>query len=308
VKRILLIGAAGQVGWELRQTLAPLGELIVTGREQVDLADQNCIQQFIRDSKPNLLVNAAAYTAVDQAEIEPELANSINAIAPTVMAEEAQRLGAALFHISTDYVFDGSKNVPYLEQDDPAPLNVYGRSKLAGENGVRQSCDRHWIIRTAWVYGTYGKGNFVKTMLRLGSEREELRVVADQVGSPTWTRDIAQAIAQLALQADAESATESSGFGTYHFTNSGVASWYDFAVAIFEEAQLIGYPLKIQRVVPITTSEYPTPACRPVYSVLSPKKIATALGEYPMHWRQQLRKMLVELYSQTHESTYSLRR
>jgi dTDP-4-dehydrorhamnose reductase len=173
---------------------------------------------------------------------------------------------------------------------------------------VRQCCDRHIILRTAWVYGSYGKGNFVKTMLRLGAEREELRVVVDQTGSPTWARDIAQTVAQLIPQVCSAAATESSIFGTYHFTNSGVASWYDFAVAIFEDAQSIGFPLKIQQVVPITTAEYPTPALRPAYSVLSHKKITAALGEYPTHWRQQLRKMLAELYSQTHESTYSLRR
>ena len=207
-------------------------------------------------------------------------------MAPGILAEECEKLGATLIHISTDYVFDGTKSSPYLETDPTNPLGVYGRSKLIGEEAIRQGSERYFIIRTAWVYGNGGKGNFVKTMLRLGKDREELRVVYDQVGSPTWTGDLAAAIVQMIPQAQPEK------FGTYQYTNSGVCSWYDFAIAIFEEAKQLGFPLKVQRVVPITTPEYPTPAKRPAYSVLSPAKLSALLGNYPPHWRQGLRQML----------------
>lgn len=297
MRRILLTGVTGQVGQELQRTLAPLGEVIGVGRQTMDLASSKSIRQVIGEVEPNWIVNASAYTAVDKAETETELANSVNAVAPTVMAEEAQQRGATLFHISTDYVFDGQKNTPYTEQDATNPLSVYGQSKLAGEQGIKATGATHIILRTAWVYGTHGKSNFVKTMLRLFAERDEVRVVADQVGTPTWASDIAQTITTLLSQLSPE---QSSGFSRqeiYHFTNSGVASWYDFAVAILEEAKLLGYPLKVQRIVPITTSEYPTPAHRPAYSVLSGKKISAVLGTHPSHWRQGLRQMLVEFSS-----------
>ncbi len=308
MKRILLTGVNGQVGQELQRTLVPLGEVIGVDRKTMDLASSTSIRQVISEVKPDLIVNAAAYTAVDKAETETELANSINAVAPTIMAEEAQRLGATLIHISTDYVFDGRKNTPYTEQDATNPVSVYGQSKLAGEEGIRQTGATHIILRTAWVYGTHGKSNFVKTMLRLFAEREEVRVVADQVGTPTGANDIAQAIHAIACrcpnmtelpQLSQEQASEFTFTGIYHFTNSGVASWYDFAVAILEEAKQLGYPLKVQRIVPITTIEYPTPALRPAYSVLSGKKISAVLGTHPSHWRQGLRQMLVEFSSCT---------
>jgi len=298
MRQILLIGVTGQLGQELQRVLGPLGNVVATGRKEIDLVQPDGIRQIIREVKPDVIVNAAAYTAVDKAEAETELAQSINAVAPLIIAEEAQRLRASLVHISTDYVFDGQKNTPYTEEDTPNPLSVYGQSKLAGEEGIRQTCDRHIILRTAWVYGAYGKSNFVKTMLRLGAERDELRVVADQVGTPTWTKGIAQAITQLLLKDSSEIT------GTYHFTNSGVASWYDFAVAIFEEAKQLGFPSKVQRVMPITTSEYPTPAHRPAYSVLSWKKVSSVLGTHPPHWRHGLRQMLVELYNYTYDYTY----
>ena len=300
--RILLIGTTGQLGQELQHILTPLWDVIAVGRRTVDLAEPDTIKQVVSEVRPDVIVNAAAYTAVDKAESEPELAHAVNAIAPGVLAKEAQRLQASLIHISTDYVFDGSQSYPYRETGATNPLGIYGQSKLAGEAAVQANCDRHVILRTAWVYGTYGTGNFVKTMLRLGTEREELRVVADQVGSPTWTQDLGQAIAQLIYQIKPEI------MGTYHYTNSGVASWYDFAIAIFEEAKLLGFPLKVQRVTPISTAEYPTPARRPHYSVLSCAKISQVLGTPAPHWRQGLRQMLVELYSRTHESTHSLRR
>lgn len=291
MKKILCTGISGQVGQELQQTLINSGSIIAVGRNELDLSEPESIRQIINKIEPDVIINAAAYTAVDKAETELELAKAINGTAPTIMAQEAQKLGATLVHISTDYVFDGQKNTPYLEDDPTNPIGAYGQSKLLGEEGVRQNCTNHIILRTAWVYGSRGHGNFVKTMLRLGAEREKIRVVADQVGTPTWSKDIAVAITQLvaALESGAS-------FGTYHFTNSGVTSWYDFAVAIFEEAKQIGFPIKVERVVPITTADYPTPAKRPAYSVLSNGKIAKTLGNYAPHWRQSLRQMLAELY------------
>lgn len=292
MKRILLIGSNGQLGKELKFTLAPVGDLIALGRDKLDLSQTDNICQVIQEIHPDIIVNAAAYTAVDKAENEIELAHAINEIAPKILAQESQKLGATLIHVSTDYVFDGTKGIPLTEEDQTLPLGAYGISKLAGEQAIQQNCERYIILRTAWVYGTYGKSNFVKTMLRLGGEREQLRVVADQVGSPTWAKDIADAITELIKLA------EKAETGIYHFTNSGVASWYDFAKAIFEEAELIGFSLKIKEVVPITTPEYPTPAKRPAYSVLSNQKIRASLGNYPPHWRDSLKQMLSQLYSQ----------
>lgn len=288
MNKILLIGAKGQVGTELQYILT--GNVIPLGREKLDLTQKEEICQFVDSVKPDIIVNAAAYTAVDKAETEVALAKSINAIAPGILAEESAKIGATLVHISTDYVFDGTKNTPYLEEDKTNPLGVYGQTKLAGEEAIKNTEAKHIILRTAWVYGTYGKGNFVKTMLRLGKDREKLRVVTDQVGTPTRAKDIAVAIATLIARDNCQS--------IYNFTNSGVASWYDFAVAIFEEAEKLGFPLKVKQVVPITTSEYPTPAKRPAYSVLSAKKISAVLGNHPPHWRESLRKMLEKLYSQ----------
>lgn len=290
--RVLLIGKNGQLGHDLFPVLGALGEVTAVGRETLDLENPDAIRHLLQDIHPNIIVNAAAYTAVDRAESEPEKATSINGTAPTVMAEVAQKLQSALIHISTDYVFDGQKNTPYLEADPANPISVYGQSKLLGEQGIQQACDRHVILRTAWVYGTKGKNNFVKTMLRLGVEREELSVVMDQVGCPTWTGDLAQAIAQCGFQLHANNPNQASVTGIYHYTNSGVTSWYDFAVAIFEEATLLGFPVTIQQVVPISSAEYPTPTARPAYSVLSGKKISALLGSPAPHWRQSLRRML----------------
>lgn len=306
---ILLIGNCGQLGKELQETLRPYGDIIAVGRTRVDLAQPETIRQVMAEVQPQLVINAAAYTAVDKAESEPELATAINAIAPAILAQEAQQLGATLIHISTDYVFDGRQSHPYRETDPTNPLSVYGQSKLAGEQAIRETCDRvvasrqenrHLILRTSWVYGIHGKSNFVKTMLKLGADREEIRVVADQIGSPTWTGNIAHVIAQMISSSDIA--------GTYHYTNSGVASWYDFAVAIFEEAHQLGFPLKVQRVIPITTADYPTPAKRPAYSVLSCEKISKVLETRLPHWREALRQMLAALYARTYESADSLRR
>ncbi|HAC65693.1 MAG TPA: dTDP-4-dehydrorhamnose reductase [Cyanothece sp. UBA12306] len=291
MKKILLTGINGQVGQELKHTLNPLGEVIGVNRQTLDLTKPEKIRQFIQEIKPNIIVNAAAYTAVDKAETESEIAFAVNEMAPTIMAEEATKLKAFLLHISTDYVFDGNKNTPYTEEDPTNPVSVYGNSKLAGEIGIKTHGDRYAILRTAWVYGTYGTGNFVKTMLRLGQQRETIGVVSDQVGTPTWAKDIADAIAQMLKQPNFQKTAD-----IYHFTNSGVASWYDFALTIFEEAQKIGFSLKIDQVNPITTAEYPTPAKRPNYSVLSNQKIVNLLGYNSPYWRYSLRKMLTQLY------------
>jgi dTDP-4-dehydrorhamnose reductase len=290
MKKVLLIGAKGQVGQELQVTLPFLGEVISIGREELDLTNSEKIGQLIREIHPDYLVNAAAYTAVDKAETEPELAYAINATAPKIMAESAEKIQAKFLHISTDYVFDGRKNTPYLETDLTNPLGVYGQSKLRGEEEIKTVNSQAIILRTAWVYGSYGKSNFVKTMLRLGKEREELKVVVDQVGSPTWAKDIAAAITHLLINADNPA-------GIYNFTNSGIASWFDLTKAIFEEAKISGIPLKIQRVIPITTAEYPTPAVRPAYSVLSSQKISQQLGYIPSYWRDSLKAMLNQLFN-----------
>ena len=286
MKKILLTGITGQVGQELQETLTSVGEVVGLSRQELDLTRPEKIEQKIVEINPDIIVNAAAYTAVDKAETESELAIAINADAPKAMAEAANKIAATIVHISTDYVFDGTNHTPYKEDDATKPLGMYGKSKLLGEVGIKQICDQHIILRTAWVYGCLGHGNFVKTMLRLGVEREELRVVADQIGSPTWAYDIAVAITQLISHEVTP--------GTYHFTNSGVASWYDLAIAIFTEAEKLGFPLKIKQVLPITTADYPTPAQRPSYSVLSKVKFSQTLGIYPPYWRDSLIKMLTQ--------------
>jgi len=289
MKKTLLIGSSGQLGRKLQQTL-PSETLVSVARDTLDLSQPDRIRQLILEIHPHVIINAAAYTAVDKAETDRELAYAINAIAPAIMAEAANHIGAALIHISTDYVFNGRKGTFYQEDDDPNPLNVYGASKLAGEENIRQGCDRHLILRTSWVYGVQGKSNFVKTMLRVGADRQEVRVVADQVGTPTSARSIADVITQLIPSLETSEAT-----GTYHFTQSGVASWYDFAVAIFEEARRLNFPLEVERVIPIATADYPTLAQRPLYSVLSTQKLSAWMVTSFPHWRQELRQMLRDL-------------
>ncbi|MEO1427500.1 MAG: dTDP-4-dehydrorhamnose reductase [Cyanobacteria bacterium J06633_8] len=286
-KSILLIGCKGQIGTELQKTLQPWRNVIAVARQEAELTQPETFEKLIKLWQPQIIINAAAYTAVDKAESEPELANTINAIAPKLMAQQAQQSGALLIHLSTDYVFDGKNNCPYQEDDATNPLSVYGKTKLLAEQAIRSNCRDYLILRTAWVYGSRGKSNFVKTMLRLGAQKPELKIVSDQIGSPTWAKDIAEAIAALICKNQPEN-------GIYHYTNSGVASWYEFAVAIFEEAKILGFPLKVERVIPITTSEYPTPAIRPNYSVLNCAKISALMESHPPHWRQSLRKMLRE--------------
>jgi dTDP-4-dehydrorhamnose reductase len=290
--RILLTGAGGQVGQELVEVLGkcPGVELEACDRASLDITNPQAIEALVTAFSPQVIINAAAYTAVDRAESEPELAKEVNAEAPGNLAKLANQIGASLVHISTDYVFNGQQSVPYREDSPCNPLGVYGRTKRAGEEAIQATCDRHIILRTAWVYGAKGKGNFVKTILRLGQEREQLRVVYDQVGTPTWSRDIASAISQLLPQLGPDT------YGTYHFTNSGVTSWYDFAVETLALATNMGIRLTLQQVKPITTAEYPTPAQRPPYSVMGCEKIASLIGYSPPHWRQSLRKMMAEIY------------
>jgi dTDP-4-dehydrorhamnose reductase len=286
---ILLLGTTGQVGYEVKRLLQNSSHnLMAVDRQTIDLANPATIEAAVVARQPDVIINAAAYTAVDQAETEVALSQTINGVAPGYLAAAAAKVGARLIHLSTDYVFDGNQSSPYSESYEPSPLGIYGQSKLVGERAIAAKGDRYVILRTAWVYGSFGHGNFVKTMLRLGVERSRVRVVYDQIGSPTWSQDIATVILQFVER------REKCPCGIYHFTNSGVASWYDFAIAIFEEAETLGYPLQIKNVVPITTPEYPTPALRPAYSVLATEKITDCLGQRPPHWRQSLRQMLAE--------------
>jgi dTDP-4-dehydrorhamnose reductase len=270
--RILLTGATGQVGWELRKTLAPLGEVKAFDRYGLDLADAPQLAASVRALLPGLIVNAAAYTAVDKAEAERDMAFAVNATAPRVLAEEAKRIGALLVHYSTDYVFDGTKPAPYVEDDATHPINVYGESKLAGEQAIARAGCRHLILRTSWVYGARGK-NFFLTMRRLGKERPELRVVDDQVGAPTSSLAIAHATSQLL-----ERGTE----GLYHMTAAGETTWCGFARAILAGAG-IATP-----VVGIRTENYPTPARRPTNSRLDCSRLKAAAGVQLPTWEEQL--------------------
>lgn len=287
--KVLLLGSSGQLGQELHRRLGDGFTAVALDRQQLDLASLDQVRQAVLDHQPDWVINAAAYTAVDKAEAEPELALRVNGEAPGVMAAAAADCGAAIAHFSTDYVFDGSQGRPYLETDSPNPMSSYGRSKLAGEQAVAQANPRHLVMRTSWVYGARGRGNFVKTMLRLGAERPFIKVVSDQVGAPTWTGDIATATLQLVQHPIDETA------GLYHFCSSGVISWYDFAIAIFEEATALGLLSKAPEIIPITTAEYPTTAQRPANSALYCTKIAGVLQQTPPYWRESLRTMLSEL-------------
>lgn len=290
--RILLTGRSGQVGWELRRALAPLGDVIAPGRGELDLTSADSIARAVRAAQPEVIVNAAAYTAVDRAESEPELAMLVNGIAPGVLAEEARRSGALMVHYSTDYVFDGAQDRAYTEDDAPAPVNAYGRSKLAGEQAVRAIDGAYCIFRTSWVYAARGN-NFVLTILRLARERAELRIVADQVGAPTWARAIADMTAQVLAGGAAGRARERSGL--YHFTAAGAVSWYGFAQTILETARFAFPAMNTPQLVPIPSSEYPLPASRPRNSRLDSSRLAAAFGIVPRSWESMLRQCLHEM-------------
>ncbi|NEO28067.1 MAG: dTDP-4-dehydrorhamnose reductase, partial [Kamptonema sp. SIO4C4] len=277
------LGTTGQLGQAIQRQFSQQGkDLIAVGRDRCDFTQPESMRQLLREIQPQTIINCAAYTAVDRAESEPQLAQTINATAPQILAAEAAQMGAFLVHFSTDYVFDGQQCRPYTEEDTPNPLNQYGKSKHQGETAIAASCCQYLTLRTSWVYGAYGHGNFVKTMIRLGKEREELRVVDDQIGTPTWTGDLAHLITQIPPDFT----------GLYHYSNSGVASWYDFAVTIFAEARNLGVSLALKRVVPIPTSEYPTAAQRPAYSVLSSQSLMQQLDHIPPHWQSSLNQML----------------
>jgi len=281
---ILLFGATGQIGWELARTLPILGTVRAPARRDVDLSDPRSIRRYVSSVNPAIIVNAAAFTAVDRAEDEPDLAFRLNAEAPGVLAEEAEKLGAVLVHYSTDYVFDGRKGAPYTEVDPPAPINVYGRSKLEGEILVGERCSRHLLIRTSWVYGSR-RGNFFRTMLRLASERETLRVVDDQVGSPTWSRMIAQGTtAMLARAKDRGRFDLAERAGIFHLTADGNTTWCGFARQIME-AGGFGEDVSVEA---IPSDEYPTPAARPANSVLDCTRVEDEFGVRLPHWRDQL--------------------
>jgi len=283
--KILLTGKNGQVGWELQRTLAPLGEVVAVDRLKLDLGNPDSIRSVIREVKPDLIVNPAAHTAVDKAESEPELAMAVNGIAPGVMAEEAKKLGAAMVHYSTDYVFDGTKTSPYTEEDIPNPINVYGKTKLAGEQAIQAVGIPHLILRTSWVYGARGK-NFLLTILRLAKERDELKIVDDQLGAPTWSRMIAEATAQILAQSVSPLTPHPSLLtqygGIYNLTAAGRTSWCGFTQAILENAQ-VG-----TRAIPITSADYPLPAPRPLFSLLASDKLAKTFGLKLPSWEDSL--------------------
>ncbi|KND60690.1 dTDP-4-dehydrorhamnose reductase [Candidatus Burkholderia verschuerenii] len=284
-RNILLTGVNGQVGFELARTLQGLGNVVVVDSSRLDLSDLDQVRRVVRDVKPALIVNPAAYTAVDKAESEVDAAMRANGEAPGVLAEEAKRLGAALVHYSTDYVFDGTKDGAYVEDDAVNPQNVYGKSKLAGEQAIAASGCDHLIFRTSWVYGTRGK-NFLLTMLRLGAEREELSVVADQIGAPTWAVTIAALTANVLAQgAVADAGWWSEKSGVYHLTAGGATSWHGFAQAIFDLSDLAKKPI----VKPIPASAYPTPAARPHNSRMSGVKFQAAFGAQALSWDDCLR-------------------
>lgn len=285
--RILLTGAKGQVGWELIRALAPLGEVLAHDRQSLDLADGDRLRAVVTGLRPEVIVNAAAYTQVDQAESEASAAFAINATAPALLAEIARANDALLVHYSTDYVFDGQQTRPYREDDPPAPLSVYGKSKLAGEQAIQRSGCRHLIFRTSWVYAQRGR-NFLLAMLRLAREREELAVVADQTGAPTWARTIAEATA-LAL------ARYSGQQGLYHMTASGATSWHGFAERLLAEARRRGLLAKIPPVCRIATAEYPTAAKRPMNSRLDCSRLARDFGLVLPRWETQLALCLDEM-------------
>jgi len=289
--KILLTGKTGQVGYQLERSLQGLGEVVALNSSQMNLAELDQVREVIRRVKPDLIVNPAAYTAVDLAEREPDVAMRINGDAPGVMAEEAKSLGAAMIHYSTDYVFDGSKQGAYTEDDSPNPVNVYGSSKLAGERAVQAAGIPHLILRTSWVYGMHGK-NFLRTVMRLAQERDELRIVADQFGAPTWSRTIADTTAHIVARLQSTANDKNAGIerdawqrhsGIYHLTAQGHTTWYGFTKAILNHPSILKKPA----VTPIRSEEYPVPARRPANSVLSCTRLIDTFCSLP-EWEKAL--------------------
>lgn len=287
---ILVTGRNGQVGWELVRALLPLGRVHACAHAELDLADAAAVRRKLDEARPDVIVNAAAYTAVDKAESEPEQANAVNAAAPALLAQEAARRGALLIHYSTDYVYDGAKAAPYVETDPTNPLGAYGRSKLAGEAGIRAAGADHLIFRTSWVYAARG-ANFLRTILRLAAEREELRIVADQIGAPTWARLIAEATAHALRQAMQERSGGTFDSGVFHLAAAGETSWHGFASAIVAGRS----GLRVKAVMPITTADYPLPAPRPANSRLDTGAFRARFGLALPDWRDCLQLCLEEL-------------
>ena len=292
--KILLLGANGQVGWELQRSLAPLGEVVALDRdtpEPLDLAQTDDLPALVRRHAPDVIVNAAAHTAVDKAESEPDFARALNATAPGVLAREAAARGALLVHYSTDYVFDGSGDRPRVEDAPTGPLSVYGQTKLEGEQAIRDSGAQHLILRTSWVYGLHGQ-NFPKTMLRLAQERDTLRVIDDQIGAPTGA-DLLADVTAHALRATRADAAPG---GTYHVAPGGEVSWYGLAGFCIDTARALrpDLPWRVQRIEPIPTRDYPTPARRPLNSRLDTRRLRAAFGLQLPAWHAGVRRMLTE--------------
>jgi dTDP-4-dehydrorhamnose reductase len=298
--RILLTGATGQVGGELVHVLGTFGEVITPARDEMELADAASIRETIRTLRPRWIVNPAAYTAVDKAESEPELAYAINAEAVRAMGEAAREVGAGVIHFSTDYVFDGTGTAPYRESDATGPMSVYGASKLAGEQALAQSGAGAMVFRTSWVYGSTGK-NFLRTILKAARERERLKVVADQYGAPTWSRDLARMTARVI--AEVEDQAKHKGLnealaeygGTYHAAGSGETTWFGFAAEAIERLREREPGAKLAEVDAIATSEYPTPAKRPANSRLNCERLRERFDWKMMDWRDSLREVIAEL-------------
>ncbi len=293
--RILLTGKNGQVGFELQRALAPLGEVVAVGTADCDLSDANAIRGLMQRVQPQLVVNPAAYTAVDKAESDADKARAVNAVAPGVLGEEASRLGASVIHYSTDYVYDGSKDGLYTESDPVSPQSVYGQTKLDGERALQAVTPRHVILRTSWVVGAHG-GNFAKTMLRLAGDRDELKVVADQFGAPTSASLIADVTAHIARQMLRDGA-DGFPFGVYHLAAAGETSWHAYAQYVIGQAIGMGKPLKAtpERILPIPASSYPTPARRPQNSRLDTDKLRQTFGLHLPHWQEGVKHILQQI-------------
>ncbi|MDD5028045.1 MAG: dTDP-4-dehydrorhamnose reductase [Rhodoferax sp.] len=298
--RILLFGKNGQVGWELQRSLSPLGEVIALERQSSDYCGDiswlDALAQTVRAIRPDVIVNAAAHTAVDKAESEPELARTLNALAPEVLAREAVRLGAWLVHYSTDYVFDGSSERPWMESDATGPLSVYGHTKLEGEKRIARHSPRHLIFRTSWVYAARG-GNFAKTMLHLAQEREQLKVINDQFGAPTGAELIADVTAHAIRQVNRLGAAGDALTGFYHLAASGETTWFDYAKHVLAQAQQAqsAIKLKVTEVLPVASSEFVSAARRPLNSRLDTRKLQATFGLTLPPWQDGVNRMLAEI-------------
>lgn len=292
--KILITGKNGQVGFELQRSLSVLGEIVAVDRSQCDLADSEAIRRLVREVCPDVIVNPAAYTAVDKAESESAQAESINTTAVRIFAEEAAKLGALLVHYSTDYVFDGQKDGVYSETDAPNPQSVYGKTKLAGEQAIAAAHTRHIILRTSWVFGAHGN-NFLKTMLRLAREREALKIVADQIGAPTSAALLADATAQIVAQYLRAADRDAFPYGLYHLVSQGETSWHGYASYVIEAARQRGMQFKVREIAPIPTSAYPLPAPRPANSRLATDKLRKAFGLTLPDWQSQVDQALTLL-------------